>query len=74
MADLLFSVLLQGLKLWNTKESSKYIDELYELRKDWTEEYDKPRNQRSNAKLDDIESRLHLLGRIFIDSTGKEKV
>ena len=74
MADLLFSVLLQGLKLWNTKESSKYIDELYELRKDWAEEYDKPRNKRSNAKLDDIESRLHLLGRIFIDSTGKEKV
>ena len=74
MTEILFSVLLQGLKFWNTKESSKYIDELYELRKDWTEEYDKPRNKRSNAKLDDIESRLHLLGRIFIDSTGKEKV
>lgn len=74
MTDLIFGILLQGLKLWNSKESGKYIDELYELRKDWTEEYDKPRNQRSNAKLDDIESRLHLLGRIFIDSTGKEKV
>jgi len=74
MTELLFGILLQGLKLWNAKESSKYIDELYELRKDWMEEYDKPRNQRSNAKLDDIESRLHLLGRIFIDSTGKEKI
>ena len=74
MTDLIFGILLQGLKLWNQKESTKYIDELYELRKDWAEEYDKPRNQRSNAKLDDIESRLHLLGRIFIDSTGKEKV
>lgn len=74
MNELLFGVLLQGLKLWNAKESGKYIDELYELQKDWVEEYDKPRNQRSNAKLDDIESRLHLLGKLFLDSTGKEKV
>lgn len=74
MVELLFGVLLQGLKLWNAKEGSKYIDELYELRKDWINEYEKPRSERSNAKLDDIESRLHLLGKLFIDSAGKEKV
>jgi hypothetical protein len=71
MTEVLFGVLLQGLKLWNTKEASKYRDEVYELQKSWLEEYNKPRASRSNANLDDIEQRLHILGKIFIDSAGK---
>ena len=69
MTEVLFGVLLQGLKLWNNKESTKYIDEVYELKKDWLKEYEKPRNKRSNANLDDIEQRLHILSKIFIESS-----
>ena len=71
MTELLFGVLLQGLKLWNTKEANKYIDEVYELQKDWLKEYGKPIGKRSDANLDHIEQQLHLLGKIFTSSAGK---
>lgn len=71
MTEVLAGVLLQGLKLWNSKESSKYIDEVYQLKKDWVKEYEKSRNARSNANLDSIEQRLRILGKLFIDTAGK---
>lgn len=71
MIEVLFSVLLQGLKLWNTKESTKYLDEVLQLQKDWMDEYNKPRNLRSNANLDDIELRLQLISKQFTSSFGK---
>jgi len=71
MTELLFGVLLQGLKLWNSKESSKYIDEVYELQKDWLNEYQKPRRLRSNANLDEYEQRLQLISKLFVNSSGK---
>jgi hypothetical protein len=71
MIEVLFGVLLQGLKLWNSKESTKYIDEVYALQRSWLEEYNKPRADRSNANLDFIEQRLHILGKLFISSSGK---
>lgn len=74
MTEILFSVLLQGLKLWNTKESSKYIDELYELRKDWLKEHEKPQKNRDNNNLDHIEQQLYLLSKVFIDTGGSKKI
>lgn len=71
MVEVLFGVLLQGLKLWNSKESAKYLDEVIKLQKDWLDEYNKPRNLRSNANLDDIELRLQLISKHFITSFGK---
>lgn len=71
MVGVLFGVLLQGLKLYNTKESTKYLDEVLELQREWQKEYNKPRSQRSNANLDDIELRLELIGKHFITSFGK---
>lgn len=65
MVDLLFSVLLQGLKLWNQKESTKYIDRVLKLRSDWLSEYQKPRNIRSNSNLDEIEQELQLIAKMF---------
>ena len=71
MTEVLFGVLLQGLKLWNTKEANKYRDEVYELQKEWLEEYQKPRAKRDNNTLDELEQRLHLISKLFIDSAGK---
>lgn len=71
MTEVLAGVLLQGLKLWNSKESSKYIDEVYQLKKDWVKEYEKSRDNRSNANLDAIEQRLHIISKLFIDTAGK---
>lgn len=71
MIEVLFGVLLQGLKLWNTKESTKYLDEVIELQQRWLDEYNKPRSKRSNANLDDIEQRLHIISKHFITSFRK---
>lgn len=73
MIEVLFGVLLQGLKLWNTKESSKYLDEVLELQRNWLDEYQKPRAQRSNANLDSIEQQLFLISKLFTTSfRGKD--
>lgn len=69
MVEVLFGVLLEGLKLWNSKESTKYLDEVLALKQSWLDEYNKPRNQRSNANLDDIELRLQLISKVFIESS-----
>lgn len=67
MTELLFGVLLQGLKLWNSKESNKYHDRVIELRIDWLKEYSKPRHQRSNANLDEIQLELEVIAKTFAD-------
>lgn len=72
MTELLFGVLLQGLKLWNTAQANKYIDEVYELQKDWLKEYEKPRKDRDNSNLDYIEQRLQLLSKLFTTTAGKK--
>jgi len=71
MVEVLFGVLLQGLKLWNTKESTKYLDEVLSLKKEWMDEYNKPRELRSNANLDELELRLELISKHFIDPLRK---
>jgi hypothetical protein len=74
MVEVLFSVLLQGLKLWNSKESTKYLDEVLELQKAWQDEYLKPRNLRSNSELDSIELRLELISKNFTAAFRKPDV
>lgn len=71
MVEVLFEVLVQGLKLWNTKESTKYLDEVLQLQKDWLNEYNKPRSLRSNAVLDELEQQLHLISKHFVAAFGK---
>jgi len=65
MVSVLFEVLVQGLRLWNAKESTKYLDEVLELQKDWMKEYSKERSQRNNSKLDEIEVDLQRISKIF---------
>ena len=71
MVSVLFEVLVQGLKLWNAKESTKYLDEVLKLQKEWLEEYAKPRAKRSNANLDHIEQQLQLISKQFTSSFRK---
>jgi hypothetical protein len=72
MVEVLFGVLMQGLKLWNNKESTKYLDEVIKLQQDYLNEYNKPRGSRNNNDLDNIELRLELLSKNFITAAGKK--
>lgn len=67
MTALLFGVLIEGLKLMNTKESNKYLDRVIKLQKEWLEEYSKPRAERNNANLDEIEAELSIIAKTFIN-------
>jgi len=65
-----FEVLAQGLKLWASKDATKYIDQMVKLKMRWHEEYSKPENIRSDVALDSIELHLGVLCRAFIDSSS----
>lgn len=70
MIKLLFGVLEQGLKLWNTKESRKYLDQMIELKRAWYEEFNK--SNPSDAVLDNIERELRIIGEAFASQIGAE--
>lgn len=70
MVSLVLGVLEQGLRLWNSHESTKYLDKLIKLKKDWYEEYNKPLDQRSDNRLDDIEFELRILAESFVQAAG----
>lgn len=66
---LAFRILEQGLKLWNTKESRKYLDRVIELKKDWHEEYNRP--DRSQLALDSLERELRIIAESFASLPGQ---
>lgn len=68
---LAFSVVEQGLKLWNTKEGRKYLDRVIELKRDWHEEF--RRSDRSQMSLDKIERELQIIAAAFANSAGAGK-
>ncbi len=68
MVELVLGVLEQGLKLWNSHESTKYLDKLISLKKDWYEEYNRPIQERSDVRLDDLELELRVLADSFIEA------
>lgn len=70
MITLLFGVLEQGLKLWNSKEGRKYLDRVIKLKKEWHEEYIKSLDVRSDDKLDGIEYELRVLSESFVQAAG----
>lgn len=72
MTEILFGVLLQGLKIWQDKSANKYLNRVIELRKSWLKEYSKPRHQRNNSDLDEIEAELYIISRTFMDMGGKK--
>lgn len=70
MFDSLVKALAAGLSLWESKEKTKYQDQLIELKEKYREEFNKPVGERSNAALDDIRFELCLLGNAFGAAVG----
>jgi hypothetical protein len=71
---LILGILEQGLKLWNSKEATRYIDKMIKLKKEWYEEYNKPLNERSDVNLDFIELQLRILCQSFIQAPKRTDV
>lgn len=66
---LALAVLEQGLKLWNTKESRKYLDRVIKLKKEWYEEFN--RSDRSQLALDNISRELRIIAETFANNLGQ---
>lgn len=60
---LAFKILEQGLRLWNTKEGRKYLDQMISLKNSWHQEYQ--RSDRSQMALDKIEREIKILAEAF---------
>lgn len=68
--DSLLQVLGAGLKLWSSKEASKYLDRYIKLKKEWYEEIAKPEHQQDHARIDNLKFELKLLCDSFTSSVG----
>ena len=71
--ELALSILKEGLKLWASKESTKYLDRVISLEKDYHEEMAKPSDERSDLKLDRILLELRILSQSFIHYPAKNR-
>ena len=69
--NLALGILKEGLKLWNSKEASKYLDRVIKLEKEYHEEMAKPSDERSDLKLDSIMLELQILSQSFVLYPGK---
>ena len=70
MIKSILGILKAGLSIWEHKEANKYLDRLLKLEKEFYEEYNLPVNERSNARLDNIEHELLKLGEGFAAQVG----
>lgn len=71
--ELALGILKEGLKLWASKESTKYLDRVIKLEKDYQDEMSKPSDERSDLKLDRIMLELRILSQSFIYYPGKNR-
>jgi hypothetical protein len=71
--NLTLGVLKEGLTLWNSKESTKYLDKVIKLEKDYYEELNKPLDARNDFKLDSIMLELTVLAQSFVMHPGKNR-
>jgi hypothetical protein len=62
MFSALLDILAEALKLWNTKEKTKYQDRYLSLKRDYYAEQNKDADSRSDAVLDNLEFELRILG------------
>lgn len=63
---LALGVLKEGLKLWNTKESTKYIDKVIKLEAQYYGILAKPERLRSQLALDKCLRELNSIAKNFI--------
>ncbi len=71
--SLTLSILKEGLKLWNNREATKYIDRIIKLEKDYNEELAKPLDERSDYRIDAILLEFRILAQSFVQYPGKNK-
>ena len=64
--SLFLGVLKEGLKLWNQKEASKYIDRVIKLEKEYYDELSRPEDDRSQLYLDERLRELSTIAKAFI--------
>lgn len=69
---LILGVLEQALKLWNTKESTKYLDRVLKLKEEYYEELDKDEDSRSQLYLDERLRELRTIAEAFISYAPKK--
>lgn len=71
--DLVLGILKEGLKLWNTKESTKYIDQLIKLEREYFDELKKHESNRSQLYLDERLLDIKTIGENFVKFASKGK-
>jgi hypothetical protein len=69
--NLALGVLKEGLKLWNSRESNKYLERVIKLEKDYYEELNKPSDERSDYRLDSILLELTIISQSFLHYPAK---
>lgn len=62
MVDSVFKILGSALAIWEHKEKHKYLDQYIALKREYYAEFNKPREERSSAILDDVLLRVRILG------------
>ena len=72
--SLTLGLLKEGLKLWNNKEATKYIDRDIKLEKAYHDEMAKPLDERSDLRINDVLLQLRVLSQSFIQYPGKNRV
>lgn len=68
---LILGILKEGLKLWNDRQASKYLDRVIQLEKDYYDELNKPSDERSDYRLDSIMLELRIISQSFLHYPGK---
>ena len=67
--SLVLGILKEGLVLWNSKESTKYLDKVIRLEREYYEEFNKGSDMRSDFKLDGILLDLEIISRNFVKAS-----
>lgn len=70
---LTLSILKEGLKLWNNKQATKYLDRVVELEKKYYEELSKPSDERSDYLIDSVLLELRIISQSFVQYPSKDK-
>jgi hypothetical protein len=71
--SLTLGLLKEGLKLWNNKESTKYLDRVIKLETEYNDELAKSLDERSDYRIDSILLELRIISQSFIQYPAKNR-
>lgn len=69
---LILGVLKEGLKLWNAKEATKYMDKIIKLEKEYYAELSLHEDERSQLTLDKCLLDITTIAKNFVQYSGKK--